>query len=66
MMQPLKSNAELGTGNAGLEGVARFRVPPSAFRVGLVAANIPMANRSLPQPASLPGTPVARSSRARP
>src|SRR5207247_4946179 len=37
--------------------------PPPTF--GAVAPSIPMANRNLPQPASLLGIPVALTSRAR-
>src|SRR5216117_4104188 len=64
MTQPRNSNAEVGTRNAELGPARLFRVPRFAFRVGFVAASIPIANRSLPHPASRRGIPVARSIRA--
>src|SRR3989440_2477022 len=62
--QPRNSNAEVGTRNADLGPAALFRVPRLGFRVGFVAASIPIATRSLPPPASRRGIPVARSIRA--
>jgi hypothetical protein len=67
MTQPLKSDAAVGTMDAELEErvVSRYGLPTFAFRVGFVAASIPMTNRKPPHPANRRGIPVARSSRAR-
>src|SRR6266496_5756816 len=67
--QPLKSRAgEVGGGWWRLGEVpplpfTDLHRPPPTF--GAVAASIPIANRSLPHPASRRGIPVALTSRAR-
>src|SRR3989442_1325508 len=72
MTHPLKSRTgEVMEGGGRRWRFARGRPPPTSTDLhrlppsfGAVAASIPKAKRSRPHPASLPGTPVARSARA--
>ena len=66
MTQPLNKATDCRTVGLTDGGCGRFPSDRPTVRRsdGFVAANIPIANRILPHPASRPGIPLARNSRA--